>query len=298
MGHGGDTPPRHGAWIVAGARPSRFAAALLMLAVPIAAQAEARAPLLEQKLRLVERLLASAQTRHGGDTVAGSALEGVNVLVTGARDDLASGDLEEAETALDEALRQVAALSRGDRRTPAVPDARHRYRQLLVGVRAFRTAFADVVAEKGSAVADLLDAERVDALVADAERAAGGGRYDDGVRRLAEAYELLSLALSEARANETVEYRLVFESPAQEFRYEQERYKSHSLLIKLMVAERAPSAETLARIETEVAQASALDDRARQMAGSGDFSAAIRSQEAAVAHLTRALQLGGVFMPR
>ena len=113
MGHGGDTPPRHGAWIVAGARPSRFAAALLMLAVPIAAQAEARAPLLEQKLRLVERLLASAQTRHGGDTVAGSALEGVNVLVTGARDDLASGDLEEAETALDEALRQVAALSRG-----------------------------------------------------------------------------------------------------------------------------------------------------------------------------------------
>ena len=63
-------------------------------------------------------------------------------------------------------------------------------------------------------------------------------------------------------------------------------------------AERAPTAETLARIETEVARASALDDRARQMAGSGDFPAAIRNQEAAVAHLTRALQLGGVFIPR
>lgn len=283
-----------------GEGPGRLAAVLLMLAGPLAAAPadEARGPLVEQKLQLVERLLASARQRHGEEDGAGTALEGVGVLITSARGDLAAGDLAAAETALDEALRQVTAISRRARKTPALPDARGRYRQLLVGVRAFQTAFADVVAEKGPAAAGLLDEARVNALVAAAERAVAEGRDADGVRSLEKAHDLLSAALSEARANETIEHRLVFEGPEQEFRYEQERYRSHELLIRLMVAERAPAAEALARIQSEVARAAALDTRAREMADGGDYVAAVRSQEAAVAHLARALQLGGVFVPR
>ena len=278
----------------------RLAAVLLMLAAPLTAAPadDGRGPLVAQKLQLVERLLASARERHGREAGAGSALEGVGVMVATARADLASGELDEAESALDEALRQVTAISRRARAPRALPDARGRYRQLLVAVRAFQSAFADVVAEKGPAAAGLLDGARVDGLVAAAERAAAEGRDADGVRRLEEAHDLLSRALSEARANETIEHRLVFEDPEQEFRYEQERYRSHELLVRLIVAEREPTAEALARIRTEVARAAALDGRAREMADGGDYVAAIRSQEAAVGHLARALQLGGLFVPR
>jgi hypothetical protein len=273
--------------------------ALMLLAVTLTAgDADTRVPLLEQKLRLVERLLESAHERHAQDAAARGALEGVGVMVASARGDLASGSVEEAEMALDEALRQVTAISRRARPGPARSHVRDRYRQLLVGVRAFRVAFAQVVAEKGAASAAVLDDARLDALVAGAEQAAREQRYAEGVEQLAEAYEMLSLALSEARANETLEHRLVFASPAEEYRYEQERYKSHELLIKLMVAQRAPAADTLARIHGEVEQAMALDDRARAMTGSGDYVAAIRIQEAAVAHLARALQLAGLFVPQ
>jgi hypothetical protein len=262
------------------------------------AEVDGRAPLLGQKLRLVERLLDSASERYAGDAVAGSALEGVGVLVTSARADLASGGLDEAETALDEALRQVTAVARRSRPESPRPQLQDRYRQLLDGVRGFSAAFAEVAAEKGEATAAALDDERLDTLIDGAERAAREQRYAEGVRQLAEAYQMLSLALIEVRANETLEHRLVFESPAQEFRYEQERYKSHELLIKLMVAEREPAAETLARIQGEVERAMALDDRARSLAGSGDYAAAIRSQEAAVDHLVEALQQGGLFVPK
>jgi hypothetical protein len=282
-------------------------AALLALAVlaaagsvPVAVAAtDERAPLLGQKLRLVERLLASASERHGAESDARSALEGVGVLVASARADLASGSLDEAETALDEALRQVSAIARGARAAASPrPQLQDRYRQLLEGVRGFRAAFAEVVAEKGEATAAVLDGRRLDALVDAAERAADEQRYAEGVRRLAEAYQMLSLALTEVRASETLEHRLVFASPAEEYRYEQERYKSHELLIKLMVAEREPAADTLARIHGEVERAMALDDRARTLAGSGDYAAAIRSQEAAVDHLVKALQQGGLFVPQ
>ena len=274
-------------------------AALMLLAVTVTAgNADSRVPLLEQKLHLVERLLESARERHGQGAAARGALEGVGVMVASARGDLASGSVEEAEMAIDEALRQVAAISRRARPGPADSEVRDKYRQLLVGVRAFRVAFAQVVAEKGAASATLLDDARLDALVAGAEQAAREQRYGEGVEQLAEAYEMLSLALSEARANETLEHRLVFDSPAQEYRYEQERYKSHQLLIKLMVAERTPAADTLARIHSEVEQATALEDRARAMTGSGDYVAAVRIQEEAIAHLARALQLTGLFVPR
>ena len=276
-------------------------AALMLLAATVTAgdaDTDTGVPLLEQKLRLVERLLESARARHGQDAAARGALEGVGVMVASARGDLASGAVEEAEMALDEALRQVAAIARRARPGPARSDARDRYRQLLVGVRAFRAAFSEVVAEKGAATAAMLDDARLDALVASAARAAREQRYAEGAGQLAEAYQMLSLALSEARANETLEHRLVFASPADEFRYEQQRYKSHELLVKLIVAERAPAPDTLARIQSEVGRAIALDDRARTMAGSSDYVAAIRIQEAAVAHLARALQLGGLFVPR
>jgi hypothetical protein len=262
------------------------------------AAADERAPLLGQKLRLVERLLDSASGRHGADSDARSALEGVGVLVASARADLASGALDEAETALDEALRQVTAVARRSRPESPRPQLQDRYRQLLEGVRGFRAAFAEVVVEKGEAAAAVLDGERLDALINGAERAAREQRYAEGVRQLAEAYQMLSLALTEVRTSETLEHRLVFASPAEEYRYEQDRYKSHELLIKLMVAEREPAADTLARVHGEVERAMALDDRARTLAGSGDYAAAIRSQEAAVAHLVKALQQGGLFVPQ
>ena len=276
-----------------------FGAALMLLAAALgSADADSHAPLLEQKLRLVERLLESARERHRQDAGTPSALQGVDVMMTSARAYLASGSLPEAEMALDEALRRVAAISRRTRPGPTPAHVRDRYRQLLVGVRGFRAAFANVVAEKGAATGAALDDVRLDALVAGAELAEREQRYADGVEQLSEAYQMLSLALSEARANETLEHRLVFASRAEEYRYEQQRYKSHELLIKLMVAERAPGADTLGRIRGELERAMALDDRAREMAGNGDYAGAIGTQEAAVAHLARALQLGGLFVPR
>jgi len=265
---------------------------------PAVEAASARAALLAQKLRLMERLLAAARQRHVNRIEVIRRLDGVQVLVDTARANLDSDQMDEAEMTLDEALRQVGAISRRSRAAASPAELRERYARLLDGVRAFRAAFDSVVDEKGEAAAATLDLMGLDAAIAAADQAARHERFDNGVRLLAEAYEMLSVALAEARANETLEHRLVFASPAEEYRYERERYLSHELLIKLMVAEREPAPNVLVRIHGEVERALFLDAQARKQASSGDYVAAIRNQEDAVGHLVRALQHGGLFVPR
>ena len=255
-----------------------------------------RTNLLNQKLRLVEAMLERAQQRYSGVASATSQLEIAGMLTELARTDLGSGDLESAEPSLNEALRLLSELSRSAH-VVSEEKLKARYLSLLEGVEALREAFTGVVAEKGDEARSALDVKDNDSLIKEAKHQADIGHYEKAAELLEVAHERTAIALSKVRANETLEHRLVFEGPVDEYLYERDRYQSSAILVRLMLEERKPKAKALKQVEMHVATAAALDAEASRHASLGDYASAIRKQEAAGRELTNALRKIGVLLP-
>jgi hypothetical protein len=240
-----------------------------------ASTSASKANLLRQKLRLVEAMLDRARKHFGGEGWATSQLEIAGMLTDLARTDLVSKDLDGAEPALDEALRLLSELSRSAH-VVSEDVLKPRYQKSLEGAEAMRKAFAEVVKEKGGEARSALDTVENDRLIEEARQQAKFGHYDKAAELLEIAHERVTIALSKLRANETLEHRLVFEGPADEYRYERDRYQSSALLVRLMVAERNPEPNALRQVEKHVDTAIALDAEASHHASLGDYATAIR----------------------
>ena len=115
-----------------------------------------------------------------------------------------------------------------------------RYSELLKQALSFQEAFARVVAEKGPGVNALLPKDTYPQLQ-QAQHLAADNKHDEANALLAKVCDHMALALSRARAHETVVHNLVFDSPVEEYAYERERNRSHEMLIDMVLAERNPS---------------------------------------------------------
>jgi tetratricopeptide (TPR) repeat protein len=252
--------------------------------------------ILRQKLRLVDSILDRAWKRYEDQASARSQLEIASMLADLGRKDLAAGDLDNAELSLDEALRLVGELARGSRNT-TTSQLRERYDQLVEGVEALRVAFVEVVREKGKEALLALDPADIDRIIQDAANEAQGGRYEIANALLASAFEQTSIALARVRAHETLEHRLVFRTPEEEYGYERDSYRSSEMLLRMAIAEKKPQQKRMKQIHSHVDAASKLEAEAQRHASRGDFVAATQRQEAAVRELTRALREAGLFIP-
>jgi hypothetical protein len=256
-----------------------------------------RRALVAQKLKLVEQLLASPRARDidaGADGEAKAALGRARAMLDEARKAADVSETERAEASANEALRLATTAGRS-RGAAELADSAQRQRntELREQIGVYRTALVAALAARRSEPRSSPLAA-LDRLVADAELAAANGRQGDANKSLAQAYQVAVAALSELRAGETVMIELKFDTPADEFAYEQKRHQSHEMLIEMIVAERKPAAGARALIEQEVARARDLRARAAERAGAADHRAAIGLMEEATGHLVRALQLAGM----
>jgi hypothetical protein len=266
-------------------------ATLLAPALALAASAA----LVEQKLRLLEGYFNSetaARIQDGGNRQAMDALSRARGLVVEARDTLSAGDTGRAATLADEALRAFSAASRL-RRQPTGDSGpqRTRYNELRDTMHAFRDTLARTRGGAG------LDRRALDAELARADRLAAGGYLDRANTLLAEVYQGAMQAISEARASETVIYRLEFESPDDELAYERERFRGNELLLEML--QEGGASENAKRLAGTFAdQARARRDQALSLATRGDVTGAIAAMEEAGSLLGRALRtLGLPFAP-
>jgi len=252
--------------------------------------------LMQQKLQLVETILEKTQRRYEDENWVRPQLEITKQLIESARLGLAQNNFDNVEASLDEALRLMVELSRGARRT--TPEQRlRRYQQLLDETLTLRRAIDHVLSQKGNPASEAAKTAEIDGLIDSARGEASQGRHEDANKLLASAYEKTSMSLANLRANETLEHRLVFKTPEEEYRYEKNRFKSSEILLRLIVAERNPGPTSLEEIRGHVDKAVILDAEAVRFAGRGEYSVAIKKQEAAVDSLTRALRRAGLPIP-
>lgn len=276
-----------------------LAAIVVTLASAAGAQtaegSDAQRRLLEQKLRLVEMLLKSpaAQAREG-EAAAGIAA-GREALAS-ARAAIEAGDLAQAAAHADLALKSVSAASR--RGGPAAPLSESAQRKSLDDLGAqlasYRSSIVDLGQDPkvGEAARELL--VRIDAARDEAARLAAAGQLGDANRTLAGAYRLAVEEIARLRQGQEVVMALKFDSPADEFAYEQRRFSSNDILVEQMVAQGKAEGGRQVLVDKFTAEARRTRDEAEALAASGDHAAAVARMEQAVGHLNRALQTMGV----
>lgn len=251
------------------------AVALALLAFAAPANAAER-DLLSQKIRFVDMLIERARA------VGGAPLDEALRLRSKADEAMKAGQNQEADQLMSAALRHLASqnLSAGPAGAVAQAENRRRYGELVEGIGVYREALGEAVRLKGTALASVVDALKVETLVTQARQLADGGKHREALGPLLEAHGKLEAAVVRLRSNDTVIYSRVFRTPQDELRFETARFDGNRQLITRALESERPAPQR-SRLLAAQAEAAKLAEAAQNQAKSGNVKAAIRSVEQA-----------------
>lgn len=252
----------------------------------------------KQKLAFAEMMLNSSPTSKrvmaGGTAQAKQVLAQAKSKVEGAHAALSAGDNAGAMQAANEAVRLI---SEAGRLAPAEAgqDFKPRYTELLDQVRSFDKSYRKNV-EKGirPKSGKELERARFDRLMKEAEGLADKGEYEEAVKRLESANDMMTAALGALLESRTVVYDKNFATPKEEYEFELARYDSYDELIPLAVEQRRPGPRTVDRMDKLSARAKEIHGEAVALAAKGDYKQGIMALQAATDKLRQALRLAGV----
>lgn len=256
--------------------------------------------LLSQKALMLEAYLGSqrvADAIRSGEPKNIEAVEHARADLAVGAEALKKGDLRRAEQSLDAGLRQVSSLvlREGARaEDPAAKKVAYEGRRRQIGsfIKSLETGTGAnthnpwagrlAVTRKGLEQADSLFDQ---------------GKYVEANLQLVSIYEDVVVIVSEARRNQSIIYRLNFETPADEYAYELGRNQSYEILVDVAIAEKKdPDKALLPYIRKLVSQSQELVVQAKAQAEAGDHVKAIKTIEEATTYLVRALRSAGVMV--
>ena len=273
----------------------------ILLATPAVAQTapdpEHQRRLAEQKLKLVEMLVnapAAKAAAASKDAETAGLIERGRGLLGNAREALAAQRYPEAGTALDEALRSVSKAN--SRNAGGLSDSvqKQRLQDMSEQVATYRGSLLEIVKNPKNGAEAQLALDRVDALADEAKRLAAAGRLGDANKKMAESYKLAVEEISRLRAGEVVTMSLKFNSPAEEYAYEQKRFQSNEILVNMMIADGRADGDKRRMVDGFVQEAGKLKSDAISQAINNNHKEAVAAMEKAFTQLNRALQTMGV----
>ncbi|MFN0316768.1 MAG: hypothetical protein ACKVQA_17235 [Burkholderiales bacterium] len=290
-------------------RVNRFLFAVFLYAAFTAGgHAQTRAPgdpeqkrrLIEQKIRLIETLVNSPAARSSAgtsDSEVSALVENSRRAVETAKAALAQNKLDEASQAADEALKSASSASRRlSAQGAGLPDSAQQknFQDLSGQIAAYRASVAELTqdARLSGAAQSLL--ARMDVLTGESQALANSGRLGDANKKLAETYKLTVGEISRLRAGQEIVLSLKFDTPAEEFAYEQRRFNSNEIMVDMMINEGRAEGNRRKLADTFVSQGNKLKEQAGAHARSGNHKDAVSLMEQANDQLHRALQVLGV----
>jgi len=251
--------------------------------------------LIEQKMRLVESLIQSPAAKKAAAESGGLVSEGEQLLRE-ARQALAANDLDTAAKSLDAALKATSKASARNAQGAAFSESAQRasLADLQEQVKTYRASIVDLGRDSSKAAEAKSLLAQVDSLAAEGDKLAQGQRLAEANKKFADAYKLAVEGLSRLRSGQTVTMSLKFDTPADEYAYEQKRYGSNEILVDMMQAEGKAQGSSAAMVTQFVGEARRLKAQAAQEASGGQHGVAVKTMEQAVQQLNRALQVMGV----
>ncbi|MCH8951177.1 MAG: hypothetical protein IID49_03480 [Proteobacteria bacterium] len=279
------------------------AAALLAVSWPAAAQQRVPADpaTTGQKAEfignLVTRSVSVSRIEGSGDAAAMASLAEARTLVDRARADLKRGAVEAADDKLDQALALVNSEVRrlsGDEVRGA--HEQEMYHRRLKAVNTFLATYQRVAKESNSRAA-ARRAEAIRTLIGKAEDQARGGRHDQALELLDDAYVIARGDIRELRQGKTLTRTLDFATAGEEYDYELGRNRSHFLLLRFALSEKTPAGSVVGRIESNRKKAEELRGAAEKRAAADGYPDAIDLLNQSTDLLLKTIRMSGIFVP-
>lgn len=261
---------------------------------------EPKRKLIEQKIRLLDMLVNSPAAKNaaaGRDPESASLLAKGRASFEAARQALANNQFDEAARLLDEALKSTAAASRkisADGSGLSESAQRKSLADMAEQVATYRAAVVDLTRDNKVAAEARQLLLQIDALSSESTQLADAGRLGDANKKRAAAYKLAVEEITRLRAGQEVILSLKFETPADEYAYEQKRFGSNLTLVDMMIAEGRAEGQKRKLVDDLVTEGHKLKGLAETEAHSGRHKEAVALMEKATVQLNRALQSMGV----
>jgi hypothetical protein len=246
---------------------------------------------------LVEQSSAARQVDSGGNAEAKQRREKARQLLTDARAALAAGDVAQAHKLVDGAARtmmEAVRMSAPDQITAG--KERSDFEARLTSTRALLEAQQRIAAEKGAGARNAELMQRIEGMVAEAQKLATAGNLKEARRMLDQAYGASRAAIGGLRGGDTLVRSLNFASKEEEYAYEIDRNDTHKMLVQVLLQDKR-SASTDAMVERALKTADDLRKQAEQQASRKEFDSGVRSLEESTKELVRAIRAAGVFIP-
>lgn len=260
---------------------------------------EQKRRLIEQKLRLVETLVnspAASNAAYGREAETPNLVDQARKALADARTALGENRLDDASSLLNDALKSASAASRRLSSSATLSESAQRktLSDLAEQLASYRASLVDLRKDPkiGKDATTLL--ERVDALKSESDRLAAAGQLGEANKKLAEAYKLAVEEIARLRAGQEVVLSLKFDTPADEYAYEQKRFASNQILVDMMISQGKAEGDRRKLVDTFLAEGRRLKGEAEALAGAGKHVDAVGLMEKAVGQLNRALQMMGV----
>jgi hypothetical protein len=257
---------------------------------------EQQRQLAEQKLKLVDMLLNSPKAKAASQSQDGETaalVERSKTLLKQAREALAAQRYADAAQSLDEALQSVSRAN--SRNAGGLSDSvqKQRLQEMSEQVASYRASLTELVKGKGAANAKAT-LQRVDGLADEGRKLAAAGHLGEANKKMAEAYKLEVEEVSRERAGQEVVISLKFETPADEYAYEQKRFQSNEILVGMMIGEGRADGDKRRLVDSFLKEAAKLKEEAAGLAQSNRHKDAVAAMEKAGVQLNRALQSMGM----
>ncbi|MBK6999308.1 MAG: hypothetical protein IPH35_04850 [Rhodoferax sp.] len=257
--------------------------------------------LVEQKYRLIETLL-NAPTANAAESAA--LTNNSRRLLGQAREAMNNAKWDEAARLLDEALKAASSASRkispdgsgGGSGGSGLSEAalQKSLADKAQQVATYRASLVDMTRDPKQGVAARQLLARLDVLLSEAKQLSDGGRLSEANKKMAAAYKLTVEEIAKLRAGQEVVLSLTFETPADEYAYEQRRFDSNLTLVEMMVAEGRAEGQKRGLVNGFVTEGQRLKTLAHADAEAKRHKAAVELMEQASGQLNKALQSMGL----
>lgn len=255
--------------------------------------------LAEQKSRLIDTLINTPAIKAARESENPEAVAWINIsrtLLAQARESMRLQQADEAIDRLDEALRSLSKASSTLANSPSasIVAKKKQFDDLTTQLASYRRTLEDMIATPQTSQAARRLMTRLDLLSDQGHKLFEKKHFEEANKLMQEAYKLAVSEISRLRDGQEVVLTLTFNSPREEFDYEQKRYHSNQILVTMLTREGRAQAETRDLVDGFVQSASQMKNEATAKAGANKYADAIKDMETANQHLNRALQIMGV----
>ena len=256
--------------------------------------------LIEQKIRLLDLLVNSPAAKNaasGRDSESAALIEKGRKSFEAARQAFADNRFDEASRLLDETLKSTSSASRKispDGTGLSESAQRKSLADMAEQVASYRASVVELTHDGKVGVAARRLLSQIDTLLSESKQFADAGRLGDANKKMASAYKLTVEEITKLRAGQEIVMSLKFNTPAEEYSYEEKRYGSSLTIIDMMIGEGRAEGQKRKLVDSFVTEGNRLRSLAEAEANSQHHKEAVVLMENASGQLNKALQSMGI----